>query len=203
MHSHNKKIMKKLRNILLVMILLFFSCDAENDQNPTGTAKELFITTVTYTLTPEGGNTILSSSCYDSDGFDGRFVSDCTLSGVGEYNTTYIGSVRFLNENVEPLIDYTEYIIENGLQDQVLFGSYREENRFTYEYLPPFDANGDPIGINFKIYTSNEDCVLRALSLDTSGTLKAIPHKGKGLGGEIYTDGIIANGDMNIGCNSD
>ncbi|PHQ28776.1 hypothetical protein [Leeuwenhoekiella nanhaiensis] len=195
--------MYTLRNISLGMVLLFFSCEKNNEQNPTESAKELFITTVTYTLTPEGEGTILSSSCYDSDGFDGRFVSDCTLSGVGEYNTTYLGSVRFLNENVEPAEDYTEYIIENGLHYQVLFGSYREENRFTYEYLPPFDANGDPIGINFKIYTSNEDCVLRNLSLDMSGTLKAISRKGKGLGGEIYTGGIIANGGMNIGCNPD
>ncbi|WP_460219980.1 hypothetical protein [Psychroserpens sp. MEBiC05023] len=195
---------KRLKCALpLLGLLIHFcllSCNSNDDSNTSEEEEEdFFITTVELIMVPEGDGDTITSTSYDPDSWDGPTPGPSATSGVGEFNTTYVGSVRFLNERVDPPIDYTQQIIDNGIQYQVTFGTITGGTPFSYEYLPPFDSNGEPLGINFKIHSSDENCGVLFLYLNKIETSKLLDVTG--LGGSQVNQDVIAGTNTLIECN--
>jgi len=159
-----------LRKYLVGFILvLFVSCSSDDEGGDADQEQEsLIVTTVELRLEPIGGGDVITTRNFDSNGFviPGGTVPGDDTTGDGQFNTTYNGSLRFLNESPDnPPIDLTQQVIDNGTRYQVNFGLLVAEEPYTYEYLPPFDENGEVIGINFLINTNDENCGIVFLTL--------------------------------------
>ena len=105
----------KLTSFALLVFTLF-SCS--NDDNPAPVNEEEVITTIKVTLV-NGGNTItLQSQDLDGDGPNAPIV---TVSGDLAASTTYLGSVKFLNELENPAEDITAEVEEEGVDHELFF----------------------------------------------------------------------------------
>jgi hypothetical protein len=133
-----------LVTVALVAVFTFSSC---NNDDPIAVNEEEVITTVTTTLT-SGSQTITMTS-RDLDG-DGPNAPVITVSGNLTVNTTYTGTVRFLNELVNPVDDITVEIKEEGDEHQLFFQTPQTIGAFTYADA---DINGKPIGLAFILKT--------------------------------------------------
>lgn len=143
--------MKNLFKISLILSLplLLFSCSNDDDA-PEPVNEEEIITTVTATLTPTGGGSVVTLQSRDLDG-DGPNDPVITVSGNLSAQTTYSGAIKFLNETENPPEDITEEVNEEADEHQVFFvTSGGLEATFTYEN---FDDNGNPLGTLFSVET--------------------------------------------------
>lgn len=140
--------MKKQINflgLLLLSSLFFISCN--NDDSPVN--EEELITTVRVTLT-NGANTItLTSTDLDGEGPNAPVI---TVSGNLIVNTTYSGSISFLNELEDPAEDITLEVEEEGDEHQVFYQISNSLGTLSYTDL---DTNGNPIGLNFSLSTGS------------------------------------------------
>ncbi len=156
------------RTYLYILTFLILSCSSSNDSetaNPEINPSQL-ITTVIITLIPENGGDALEVKLFDQDGFQGtNYSGQSKTFGVGQFNQTYIGSVRFLNENVDPEIDLTQEIIDNGSIYQVFLYDQFFSLPFDFEYLDPYDIDENSIGTKFKFFSNDNNCGLFTLSL--------------------------------------
>lgn len=141
--------MKKL-NLLLafvtVAILFVTSCKKGDPVIPN---EEEVITTLKYTLTPEGGGTSVVLTFQDLDG-DGGTAPTIT-GGILDANTTYTGTVVLLNEMESPAEDITEEILEEALEHQLFYIHTIEGVDITYNDT---DADGNPIGVATTVKTA-------------------------------------------------
>lgn len=151
--------MKKLQFIATALFaaILFSSCS--DDGHDHGTNEEELITTVTTTLT--SGNQTITLISKDLDG-NGPNPPVVTTSGDLSVNTTYTGSIRFLNESVSPAIDITNEIKEEGLEHQIFYQAPASIGSFTYTDR---DTKGNPIGLEF---------TLRTAASPTTGTITVV-----------------------------
>ena len=140
--------MKNLKIIAIALIGLttFVSCN--DDDNPVPVNEEEVITTVTTTLT--SGAQIVTLRSRDLDG-DGPNAPVVTVSGNLTANTTYTGTVSFLNEIANPVENITEEVLEEGVDHQVFFQAPSALGTFAYSDT---DANGKPIGLQFTFTTT-------------------------------------------------
>jgi hypothetical protein len=136
----------KILALALVSIFMFSSC--END-DPIAVNEEELITTVTTTLISTGNPTVTMTS-KDLDG-DGPLDPVVSVSGNLIINTTYTGTVTFLNESVSPVEDITLEIKEEGDEHQLFFQTPAAIGVFTYADA---DKNGKPIGLAFTLKTA-------------------------------------------------
>ena len=134
--------MQFTKSILLVFILSigFFSC---NDDDPTIPNEEELITTIIYTLSPVAGgdDVVFSFKDLDGDGSGVPVIEEGKLAA----NTSYTGSIEFLNEQKTPVEDITDEVIDEGDEHQVFYiktGTYNA----TFDYDDQ-DINGNPLGI--------------------------------------------------------
>jgi hypothetical protein len=139
--------MKYLKLLALTSVFIFSSCD-KNDL-PAPVNEEEVITTVRVTLT--GGGQTISLTSRDLDG-DGPNAPVFTTVGTIAANTTYTGTVVFLNELVNPIENITEEVVEEGVDHQVFYQANSLLGTFTYSDT---DANGRPIGVNFNYTSAN------------------------------------------------
>jgi len=137
--------MKNTKNILwalpLFSVLLFTACEKDDPEVPN---EGELITTLTYTLTPEGGGTAVVFSFRDLDGDGGD--APTIVSGTLAANTTYSGVLVLLNETETPA---------GNISDEV--AAEAEAHQFFYEFSTFFlsggfeyadsDVNGNPIGL--------------------------------------------------------
>ena len=156
----NLKITKAL--FLSLIAVAITSCN--NDDNPPVNEEEV-ITTVTTTFIGGGQTIIFTSRDLDGDGPNAPVI---TASGNLIANTTYTGSVSFLNEAVSPADNITEEVLEEGIDHQVFYQAPASLGTFTYSDM---DANGTPIGLNFTLTTGN------AVSTTFTVTLRHLPNK--------------------------
>src|SRR5690606_14973331 len=123
-------------------------------------------TTSIITMTPVNNNAeeiILYN--YDQDGWNGnQYYGEDHVSAPFVANTTYNCSIKLLNENVDPALDITPEIINEGVDHQFIFNP-SEASNLQIEYASPYDSNGKPIGINFTLTTGNDGCVQFMFSL--------------------------------------
>ncbi|MFK7970941.1 MAG: type 1 periplasmic binding fold superfamily protein [Bacteroidia bacterium] len=123
--------------------LLAVSCEKEIPPIPDEVE---LITTVTYTLTPEGGGTpiVFRFEDLDGDGGNAPNIAGATIDA----KTTYDGALTLLNEQESPAEDITEEIAEEDLEHQFFFQS--DLAGLTVQYADS-DSLGNPVGLATKI----------------------------------------------------
>ena len=132
----------------IVAILSTTSCEKEDPIIPN---EEEVITTLTYTLTPDGGGIPVILTFQDLDGDGGN--EPIITGGQFDTNTTYDGALTLLNEIMSPVVDITAEIQEEALDHQFFFQTSLEGVDISYDDM---DANGNPIGLSTKIATTGE-----------------------------------------------
>ncbi len=168
-----------------IIALLIASCSSDDNTSAPVNEEEV-ITTITATLTPQGGGTPITLTSRDLDG-DGPNAPVITVSGNLATNTVYNGSVDLLNETVTPAESITAEIIEEALDHQFFFSG--TNNIGTAGYAAPFDSNNNPVGVNFTFTTT------AAATGNLTIVLRHEPNK---------TAAGVANGDItNAGGHSD
>lgn len=142
--------MKTFKLIFLIAVSipqLFMSCEKEPPVIPN---EEELITTLTYTLTPNGGGAavVFQFKDLDGDGGDAPVLQSGTLAA----NTIYTGSLTLLNEAETPVIDITEEVSEEGEAHQFFFQN--TVNGVSIAYADQ-DASGNPIGLATTLTTTD------------------------------------------------
>ena len=131
--------------VLLFGLFVFASCNDEpvEPENP-----EELITTVTYTMAPQGGGDAVVFEFKDLDGDGG----DAPTTTVGDLaaNTVYTGSVTFLNESESPAEDITAEVAEEDDEHQVFYTIDGAD--ITVEYTDS-DGGGNPVGLSTTLTT--------------------------------------------------
>ena len=135
-------------SLAVVATLFFASCD--NDDNPDPINEEEVITTLTATLTPQGGGTAVTLQSRDVDG-DGPGQPVITISGPLMGNTTYDGTIEVLNETETPAEDITEEVLEEDDEHQFFFVFTGSIGGVTYSDQ---DGDGNPLGQAFALTTN-------------------------------------------------
>lgn len=139
----------KLFTVLLFTSFIISCSDDDDTSLPPPVNEEEVITTLIVTFIPQGGGTDVELKTQDLDG-DGPDAPVVTISGPFESNTSYIGTVEFLNELETPADNITEEVEEEGVDHQVFFNVTNNLGTITYNDM---DANGDPIGLDFTFQT--------------------------------------------------
>lgn len=134
----------------LAAALNFSSCKEDEPEDPIIPNEEEVITTLNYTLTPQGEGTavVLSFQDLDGDGGDDPVIT----SGVLDSNTTYVGVLELLNELEDPAEDITEEVAEESEEHQFFFSTSLSNLTVSYS---DSDPNGDPVGIESLVSTGN------------------------------------------------
>ncbi len=137
--------MKNLTKHLVIALttLSLFSCGDDDDSTPDIINEEEVITTLIATFTdPATSETItLQSQDLDGDTGDAPVV---TVSGSFSADTTYEGTVQFLNETESPAEDITEEVEEEDDEHQVFYTFSSDlDGSITYT---SFDGDGNPLG---------------------------------------------------------
>ena len=164
--------------IMGLFTVALISC-SKDDDSPEPINEEEVITTLRVVLNP--GNIILQSQDLDGEGPNPPTV---TVSGSLSANTTYNGSVSFLNELESPAENITEEVEEEDDEHQVLFVTSGAS--LSISALNK-DRNGNDLGTQFSLSTAEAG----------SGTLRIVlrhepnkPNDGTltGAGGETDID---------------
>ena len=137
--------MKNLKMMALALTTIFTLNSCSNDDSPV--VEEELITTLTATFV--GGGQTITLTSRDADG-DGPNAPVITVSGNFAAETTYSGSVQFLNELVNPAENITEEIEEKDLEHQIFYQISNSLGNFTYS---DFDTDGNPLGLEFTFTT--------------------------------------------------
>ncbi|QBA63440.1 type 1 periplasmic binding fold superfamily protein [Muriicola soli] len=141
--------MKTVKILTLLMLggTLLTSC-SDDDPAPEPINEEEIITTLTVTLTPDGGGTTVTLQSQDLDG-DGPNAPVVTVSGDLVAGTTYNGGIVVLNETETPAENITEEVEEEDDEHQ-FFYTVGGGLDVTTEYAN-FDGNGNPLGTEFTL----------------------------------------------------
>lgn len=137
----------------LAVVVSFNSCSDDDDATPEEVNEEEVITTLIATLTPDGGGTPITLTSRDLDGEDGPNAPDIIVSASLAANTTYSGTVSFLNEQESPAENITEEVEEEDDEHQVFFVPASGLN-ITTEYTN-FDGDGNPLGTTYNLTTGD------------------------------------------------
>lgn len=136
--------MKNLKFLLLLPLFatVVFLTGCDND-DPDPVNEEELITTVTLTLTPQGGGDPVVFQFKDPDGIGGATptLSADTLAP----GTAYNGALTLLNESVTPAEDIGDEVEEEGEAHQFFF-QVSAGLELTVAYNDQ-DAGGNPIGL--------------------------------------------------------
>jgi len=135
----------KILSFLFIATLTFNGC-SDDDDAPGVVNEEEVITTVTISLTPQGGGTTITLISDDPDGPDGPTAPSVTVSGDLAASTTYNGSITFFNSIENE--DITAEVEEEDDEHQVFYAS----GLGTFAYGDA-DGDGNPIGLSFTFTT--------------------------------------------------
>ncbi|MEX0273319.1 MAG: type 1 periplasmic binding fold superfamily protein [Flavobacteriaceae bacterium] len=141
--------MKQQRSLIAFFLtgLLFTAC-SDDDNAPEPVHEEEVITTMTVTLTPEGGGTAITLRTRDLDG-DGPNAPEVSVSGNLASGTNYNGAIELLNETESPAEDITEEVEEESDEHQFFYTAGGGLD-VTTSYSN-FDNDGNPLGTEFKL----------------------------------------------------
>lgn len=140
---------KMTRRALYAFLMLFvFTLVACEKEDPDHEHEEEVITTLTYTLQPDGGGSAVTLSFKDLDGDGGNapIISGGDLAA----NTIYSGNITLLNESESPAEDITEEIEEEEDEHQFFFSSTVAGVSVAYNDK---DDDNNPIGLKTKLTT--------------------------------------------------
>jgi len=174
----------KLFSLLALSALVFTSC-SDDDDAPQVINEEEVITTMTVTLADANGN-VRTLTVVDADG-DGPTPPVTNVDDL-DANTTYSGSVVFLNQLEDPAENITEEVAEEDEEHQVFYVPSSGLN-ITVDYNDQ-DPNGNPLGLDFTLTTGDA----------SSGTLTVtLVHEGnKDADGVSDGDPTNAGGEVDI-----
>ncbi|MBW8241544.1 type 1 periplasmic binding fold superfamily protein [Muricauda oceani] len=150
----------KILSLLTVAATTFMACSSDDDA-PEPVNEEETITTMTVSLVAPGGGTTVTLQSRDLDG-DGPNAPDVTVSGNLAANTTYTGSVVFLNETESPAEDITEEVEEEDEEHQVFYIPTGNITDITYD---DEDGDGNPLGLAFTLETGDAGNATLAVTL--------------------------------------
>lgn len=151
----------KLFSIIALSGLLFTAC-SNDDDGPDPVNEEEIITTLTATMSPQGGGTNITLQTRDLDG-DGPDAPVVTVSGDFAANTTYDGTLVVLNETETPAEDITVEVEEEDDEHQFFFvvgGGLDATTAYGN-----FDGNGNPLGTQFTLTTGAASTGTLAITL--------------------------------------
>ena len=148
--------MKTIKSMKAFMIALaagviVISCSSDDDNTPEVINEEEVITTLRVQLTD--GTNLITLESFDEDGDDGPDAPVITITGDIAANTTYAGTVAFLNETEDPAENITEEVEEEDDEHQVFYTPAPGLN-ITTEY-GNFDDDGNPLGTVFTLTTGD------------------------------------------------
>jgi hypothetical protein len=136
---------KYLIAVPFIASLALTSCDKDDPEVPN---EEELITTLVYTLTPQGGGTALEFRFTDLDGDGGNAptITSDTLAA----NTVYTAAITLSNESETPTEDITEEVEEEDEEHQLFFAV--DGANVTVAYA---DTDGvNPVGLATTITTA-------------------------------------------------
>lgn len=139
----------KITIIFNLFIILSISSCSSDDEMPVIINEEETITTIMVSFT-SGENTVTYTS-YDEDG-DGPIAPVVLSTGNLEHGKTYAGTVRFINQSVNPEEEITDEIQEESDEHQLFF---QQNGLGTFTYADS-DENGNPIGLKFSFLASEQ-----------------------------------------------
>ncbi|MBI1288507.1 MAG: type 1 periplasmic binding fold superfamily protein [Flavobacteriales bacterium] len=134
-----KNTKKLLWALPLFAIALLTSCEKNDPVIPN---QEEIITTLRYTLTPDGGGSAVIFQFQDVDGDGGN--APVITNGNLASNTTYSGSLLLLNETTNPVDTTSNEVANEAVDHQFFFQPSGINATFAYDDA---DANGNPIGL--------------------------------------------------------
>lgn len=136
-----KNKMKYFLALPLLAVVSLTSCEKDDPEIPN---EEELITTLIYTLTPEGGGNAVEFRFTDLDGDGGN--APVIINGTLVSNTTYSGVITLLNETENPAEVISEEVQEEAEDHQFFyeFGSSSFSGGFDYADA---DGNGNPVGL--------------------------------------------------------
>ncbi len=158
----------------LVLCVATWSCG--DDDDPVIENEEEVITTMIYTLDSASGVTTFSFVDLDGDGAMEPVITNAILAA----NTTYTGSIEFLNQAEIPEEDITEEVAEEDVEHQVFYTSTVAGLSVAYS---DEDADGNPLGLATTLITGDAGAGTMTI------TLRHEPNKSA----DGVSDGNIAN----------
>ncbi len=146
------KTMKFLKPLIFTFLLVTAAACSDDDDLPGIINEEEVITTLSVTLTPDGGGTaiVLTSTDLDGDGPNPPTIVGGTLAT----NTNYTGVIQALNELENPAENITEEVAEEDDEHQFFFQAVGPNLNISTTYAD-FDDDGNPLGINFSLTTGD------------------------------------------------
>ncbi|WP_431123622.1 type 1 periplasmic binding fold superfamily protein [Flagellimonas flava] len=157
--------MKTIKFLSMAILAGSFLASCSSDDNsPEEINEEETITTMTVTLTPDGGGTAIELQSRDLDG-DGPNAPEITISGNLAENTTYNGSVVLLNETETPAEEVNEeiegeaaehqffYVVAGGLNATMEYAD--EESDYVSDETGTNFTTNNPVGITFTLTTTD------------------------------------------------
>jgi hypothetical protein len=145
--------MKSIHTYIIALItgIIAVSCSSDDDNTPVVINAEEVISTLRVQLT-DGNGAITTLQSFDADG-DGPNAPVITIVGDITPNTTYAGTVAFLNEIETPVEDITEEVEEEDDEHQVFFTPASGLDVATT--YGNFDGDGNPLGTVFTLTTGD------------------------------------------------
>ena len=161
--------MKTIKFLILSIATfgLMVSCNNDDD-NPTPVNEEEVITTLTSTLTPQGGGADVTLQTQDLDG-DGPNPPVVTVSGPFATDTVYDANIVLLNETEVPADNITQEVEQEDEEHQFFFTLTAGVGVIDYADQ---DADGNPVGLNFTLSTG-----MNAVNGTLTVTLRHEPDK--------------------------
>jgi hypothetical protein len=169
---------KSLSILALSAVVIAMSSCKDDPVEPEVENEEEVITTVNYTLTPDGGGDDVVLSFQDLDG-DGGNAATIT-NGVLAANTAYTGALELLNEAENPAEDITVEVANEAEHHQFFFETTLVGLNVAYGDT---DVDGNPIGLATTVTTTDAEM----------GTLKITLRHEPIKGATGVSDGEITN----------
>lgn len=149
----NLKSLKTIKLLALLLVASFaaVSCSSDDDGGNGGDNNQIeLITTVTYTLS-DGTNTI-TLTFQDIDG-PGGIPGTTEISAPWlDANTTYTGSIEFLNETENPPGNITDEVEAEAEEHEIFYSTSVAGVNIAKNDT---DANGNPVGLNTTFTTGD------------------------------------------------
>lgn len=146
------RILKSLSLIAFTGLLLTACSKDNNNVNiPEPVNEEEVITTMTVTLTPDGGGDAIILKKLDADG-DGPDAPVISVSGNLAAEAIYKGGIVLLNETENPAGNVTLEVIKENTDHQFFYNA--DTNLDVTTAYGNTDDNGNPLGTEFTLITA-------------------------------------------------
>ncbi len=188
--------MMNLRKFLAMFFVgaLFLTSCSDDDDNPDPGTEEELITTMTVTLTENGGTDTVTLNFFDEDGENGSIPPEDNVEGTLKTNTTYSGTIVLENESEDPVEVVNEEIEREADEHQFFY--LTEDLGITTEYTDdesdyensqgmPFPST-NPVGLTFSLTTTDAT---------GSGELRVVLRHELNKDAEGVSDGDITNAE--------